>query len=117
MSSNTHLEQSYLALVEFLLLSKRQIVEIGQEHNLTAMQAMTLFLLDRPRPMRDFITIFNCDPSNVTGIVDGLKPEGTKIRTALVHQLVGPKSYILGNLTPDEVDQFIALTQKITRQS
>ena len=86
--------------------------------------------------MNSFTKIFNCDPSNVTGIVDGLEqkglaercedpsdrrlkmvqltPAGTKIRRDLLHELTGPDSYILHKLTPDEVSQFISLVQKIT---
>ncbi len=138
-TSSDQLASSYLDLVEFLLLSKRQIVTIGAEHNLTAMQAMTLFLLNRPRPMRDFIAIFHCDPSNVTGIIDGLEekqlaersenpadrrikmvqltPTGSKLRTALLTRLVGPDSYILASLSPAEVAQLVGLVHKITRHS
>jgi DNA-binding MarR family transcriptional regulator len=118
------------------MLSKRQIIEAADEFGLTGMQAMTLFLLDRPRPMNSFGKIFNCDPSNVTGIIDGLEAkhlvkrfehpkdrrikmvelcdDGLPIRTTLLRELTGPESPILQNLTTDEVAAFISLVGKIT---
>jgi DNA-binding MarR family transcriptional regulator len=136
MGQASSLEQSYLVLIEFLMLSKRQIIEAADEFGLTGMQAMTLFLLDRPRPMNSFGKIFNCDPSNVTGIIDGLEAknlakrfenpkdrrikmvelcdEGLPIRDALLSGIAGPDSPILQNLTPEEVTEFIRLADKIT---
>ena len=131
-----NLESSYLALVEFLMLSKHQIVAVGAEHDLTGMQAMTIFFLDHPRPMRELTAIFNCDPSNITGIIDGLEekqlaercenpgdrrvkmvqlqPKGIAFRATLLNQLVGPGSHILGKLNTDEVERFIHLVNKIS---
>jgi DNA-binding MarR family transcriptional regulator len=136
MVRNKELEQSYMVLVEFLMLAKRRIIETAGEYGLTGMQAMTIFLLDRPRPMNSFGKIYNCDPSNVTGIVDGLEEkglvkrfenpkdrrikmveacaEGIAIRTALLQELTGPDSYMLRNLSPAEIGQFIGLVGKIT---
>jgi hypothetical protein len=73
MSHTTSLEASYLVFIEFLMLSKQRVIELGSECDLTGMQTMMLFLLDRPRPMNHFKKIFNCDASNVTGLVDGLE--------------------------------------------
>ena len=136
MSRNKELEQSYLVLVEFLMLAKRRIIESAGEYGLTGMQAMTIFLLDRPRPMNSFGKIYNCDPSNVTGIIDGLEDkglvkrfenpkdrrikmvevcaEGVAIRADLLTQLTGPDSYMLRNLSSAEIEQFIGLVAKIT---
>lgn len=136
MSQQVTLEQSYLALIEFLMLSKQQIIQLGGEYGLSSMQAMTLLLLDRPRPMNNFKTIFNCDASNVTGLVDGLeqkqlaaryesptdrrikmvklKPKGAGVRTTLLNKMTGPHSYILSKLNAEEVSTFIKLVQKIT---
>ena len=136
MSQQATLEQSYLALIEFLMLSKRQIIELGGEYGLSSMQALTVILLDRPRPMNNFKTIFNCDASNVTGLVDGLeqkklaaryenltdrrikmvrlKPKGVSVRTTLLSKMTGPGSYILSKLNAQEVSAFINLVQKIT---
>jgi DNA-binding MarR family transcriptional regulator len=135
-TNSPNLESSYLALVEFLMLTKHQIVAVGADHELTGIQAMTIFFLDHPRPMRELTAIFNCDPSNITGIIDGLVekklaercenlsdrrvkmvqllPKGTAFRTALLNHLVGPGSLILGKLDANEVAQFVSLISKIT---
>ncbi len=138
-STTPKLEASYLALVEFLMLSKHKIVAVGAEHDLTGVQAMTIFFLDHPRPMRELTAIFNCDPSNITGIIDGLEekqiaercenptdrrvkmvqlqPKGSAFRATLLNQLVGPDSLILGKLSPEEVSQFIGLVNKISHNN
>jgi DNA-binding MarR family transcriptional regulator len=132
------LEKSYLALIEFLMLTKRHIIEHGSNYDLTSMQAMTLFMLDRPRPMNNFKKTFNCDASNVTGIVDGLEEKhlaarfedpndrrikmvqlsrkGAAVRTTLLNEVTGPDSYILSKLTSEEVQTFIHLVEKITAE-
>jgi DNA-binding MarR family transcriptional regulator len=135
MTKTISLEDSYLALVEFLLLSKKCVIDIGAGYNLTPMQSMTLLLLNEPRPMHSFTKIFNCDASNITGIIDGLQTKkmasryenptdrrikmikleskGAKIRSTLIDKLTGDKSYILTKLNDSEVATFIRLMQKI----
>ncbi len=135
-SNSPNLESSYLVLVEFLMLSKHQIVAFGAEHDLTGIQAMTIFFLDHTRPMHELTATFNCDPSNITGIIDGLEekqlaercenlsdrrvkmvqlqPKGAAFRVALLNHLVGPGSLILDKLSPTEVSQFITLVAKIS---
>ncbi len=135
-SLENSLEKSYLTLVKFLMLSKRRIFEVGAEHDMTGMQAMTIFLLDVPRPMNNFKKIFNCDASNVTGIIDGLdqkgltsryenpadrrlkmvklEPAGAAIRASIVQQMIAPDSLLLSRLTPKELNTFVHLLQKIT---
>jgi DNA-binding MarR family transcriptional regulator len=68
----------YLSLVEFLMTAKHYVVAIGDEFGLTSIQALTLLLVDAltPRPMTSFCTLFHCDASNVTGIIDGLESKG-----------------------------------------
>lgn len=136
MSQQLSLEQSYLALLEFLMLSKQRLLEIGAKYHLSSMQAITLLLLEEPRPMGTFRHIFNCDASNVTGIIDGLEQKqlvkrfdinsdrrvkmvkllarGKRIRTTLLHQLTSDDQYLLANLTEAEAANFIDLVQKIT---
>ncbi|MFE3449530.1 MarR family winged helix-turn-helix transcriptional regulator [Nonomuraea sp. NPDC059194] len=47
------------------------------DRQLTALQAKALVLLARePLPMRRMAELFQCDPSNVTGIVDRLERRG-----------------------------------------
>jgi DNA-binding MarR family transcriptional regulator len=127
---------AYMDFMEFVMLMKHQVFECAARHNLTGMQALALCLLNKPRPMNNFGKVFNCDPSNITGIVDGLEqkglverfedpldrrikmvklcPGGDKIRLALLVELFGPKSLILGKLSPLEVTNFTKLMHKIT---
>lgn len=136
MSQRQALEQSYLLFIEFLMQSKHRVFKVANGYGLTGMQAMTLFLLDCPRPMNSFGKVFNCDPSNVTGIVDGLEEkglvkrfenpqdrrvkmveacdQGVMIRAAMLAELTGPDSYIVQRLTAAEIDQFTSLVGKIT---
>lgn len=131
------LEQSYLALVEFLMMSKQRVIEIGARYHLSSMQSITLLLLEDPRPMGDFRHLFNCDASNVTGIIDGLEQKqlvrryevnsdrrikmvkllahGKRVRTSLLRKLTSADQYILANLTSIEAASFIKLVQKINQ--
>jgi DNA-binding MarR family transcriptional regulator len=87
--------------------------------------------------MNSFTKIFNCDASNITGIVDGLEQKklalrcehpddrrikmiklsakGEKTRTALLRQLTAAEGPILSALTPREFNTFIKLLDKINR--
>ncbi|HTB48851.1 MAG TPA: MarR family transcriptional regulator [Verrucomicrobiae bacterium] len=136
MPKQNSLEQSYLLLIEFLMLSKRRVLELGAEFDLTGMQAMMLFLLDHPRPMNNFKKVFNCDASNITGLVDGLEQKklasryenqddrrikmvrldakGKRVRSDLVSRLATRDSSIFSQLSPTEFQTFIQLLQKIT---
>jgi DNA-binding MarR family transcriptional regulator len=130
------LEQSYLALVEFLMLSKQRLIEIGTKYHLSSMQTITLLLLEEPRPMGTLRHIFNCDASNVTGIIDGLEQKqlvtryevhsdrrvkmvrllarGKRVRSTLLTHLTSKDQYVLASLSPSEAANFIDLVQKIT---
>ena len=136
MSRESTLEQSYLVLVKFLMLSKRRVFELGAGYGLTGMQAMMIFLLDAPRPMHSFKTIFNCDASNITGLVDGLEQKqlasryedlkdrrikmvkletkGRKVRTGLVKRSATQDSPLLSKLNSAEMKTLIKLLQKVT---
>lgn len=139
MPESLTLEQSYLAFIEFLLLSKKRLHEIGAEHHLTAMQTTTLLMLENARPIGSFRHIYNCDASNVTGIIDGLEQKklvkryevnsdrrikmvrllahGIGVRKALLHKLTSDDKYILSKLSNTEAKNFIELVQKITGAS
>jgi DNA-binding MarR family transcriptional regulator len=132
----TSLQNSYLTLFKFLMRTKRRAVELGSEYDLTGMQTIVLFLLDQPRPMNAFKKVFNCDASNVTGIVDGLEnkelvsrfedprdrrikmvrlePEGVRVRCAIMHSLTTDEFSLLNRLTSEEREVFISLLEKIT---
>ncbi len=52
------------------------------EHGLPHAQALLLVSLVEPMPMRAIATSLSCEPSNVTGIVDGLERRGLVVRQA-----------------------------------
>jgi DNA-binding MarR family transcriptional regulator len=136
MDQKANFEKSYLALTEFLLLSKKNIGEIGEKYNLSIVQSITLLLLTESRPMHNFTKIFHCDASNTTGIMDGLEqkklvsrfespkdrrvkmikllPKGDKIRQSIIAKLTDDDSFIIKKLSVDELTIFVKLLQKIT---
>ena len=136
MSQQTALEQSYLVLIKFLMLSKRRVFEFGAEYDLTGMQSMMLVMLDHPRPMYNFKKVFNCDASNITGLVDGLEQkklasryedvddrrikmvkleaEGKRLRTAMLGKLTTHGSPLFSKLSPGQLKTFVGLLEKIT---
>ncbi|HSX46067.1 MAG TPA: MarR family transcriptional regulator [Candidatus Saccharimonadia bacterium] len=121
------------------MLSKRRTVELGAKHSLTGMQAMMLVLLDKPHPMFSFKKVFNCDASNITGIVDGLEQkslatrfpdpddrrikmikltaDGAQLRDKMLKQAAGPNGSLLTKLSDDELKTFTELLTKITNGS
>ncbi len=136
MDQQAKLEKSYMALTEFLLLIKKNVAEIGESFNISSIQALTLVMLSKSRPMNEFTRIFHCDPSNTSGIIDGLvrkklvaryedptdrrvkmveiKPAGNKIRQTIIDSLTGNKSFIVRKLSGEELETFINLLKKIT---
>ena len=127
----------YFSLLEFLLSSKQHIASIGDAHDLTTIQTITLLLIDpqHPRPMKNFCGLFRCDASNVTGIIDGLEQKGlvsrqndpadrrvkvvcleqrgTDLQLAIIDQLAGSNEVIFGGLSDDETKQFIHIVRKL----
>ena len=136
MSEQTNLTKSYLALFNFLLLSKRNLIIAAEKFKLTPIQSITLLLLDESRPMNNFTKIFHCDASNTTGIMDGLEKKklvgrfespndrrvkmikitakGEDIRNALLSSQTDEDSFIPKKLTDAELTTFIKLIEKIT---
>lgn len=130
------LEDSYMALFKFMMLSKRRVFEMGDRHGLTGMQTMMIVLLDCPRPMSGFSKIFNCDASNITGLVDGLEEKnlasrfedpndrriklvqltahGKKLRTHLFKHIGTQDNPIFAKLDDDEREVFVGLLRKLT---
>jgi DNA-binding MarR family transcriptional regulator len=122
-----------MVLLQFLLQAKHQIFALAAEHDLSAMQVITLLLLEQPLPMRSLKTCFNCDPSNVTGIIDGLQQRGLvsryehaddrrikmikllapgeRLRASLLRRLAQSDSVALSRLTPDQLKTFLGLLQ------
>jgi DNA-binding MarR family transcriptional regulator len=127
----------YLSLLEFVTNVKQYVISIGSEFGLTSIQVMTLLLLDEamPRPMKNFCTLFHCDASNVTGIIDGLErkglvsrqsdphdrrikviqvePEGIKMRETILDRLAQYDDYIFGALTAAETEQLVRIVEKL----
>jgi DNA-binding MarR family transcriptional regulator len=139
MSTPGNNEETYLHLFKFLMMSKHRVIELGAEYGLTGMQTTTIFLLDKPKPMNSFRKVFNCDASNVTGLVDGLEqkhlasryenpddrrikmvqlePKGKKVRTSLLRKLNPHDSPLLSKLSSDEQKTFLSLVRKMTNGS
>jgi DNA-binding MarR family transcriptional regulator len=127
----------YLALLEFLMSAKQHMVSIGNDFGLTSIQAVTLLLLDesKPRPMKNFCTLYHCDASNITGIVDGLEKKGLvsrqnapadrrikviqleaagkKLQLAMLDRLDDGRGFLFSPLNADETQQFIHIIKKI----
>jgi len=133
------LDQYYEALINFIVFSKHQLIRAAADYGLTNVQAMVLLMIhsDRPRPMNSFCGALGCDPSNITGIIDGLQkkelitrtespqdrrvkmvylqPKGEAIREALLRRMSDEnQSTIMSTLTTQELNQFTTLLRKIT---
>lgn len=135
MKDQTNLKKSFLTLIEFLLLSKRNLVIAAEKLKLTPIQALTLFLLDETRPMNSFTKIFHCDASNTTGIIDGLEkkklvsryesksdrrvkmikitPKGTVARDQIIADQFADENFIFNKLNESETTTFVNLIEKI----
>jgi DNA-binding MarR family transcriptional regulator len=130
-------EDFYLSLTEFLLHAKQQVVGISAEFGLSSMQALTLLLTGSGelRPMNSFCKLYDCDASNITGIVDGLEqkglvsrqphpgdrrikvirlePAGKKMRRAIASQLAAQSGSLFSGLSTSEIEQLAQLIQKV----
>ncbi|HVS58709.1 MAG TPA: MarR family winged helix-turn-helix transcriptional regulator [Candidatus Saccharimonadales bacterium] len=134
----THLpDDFYLSLTEFLLHAKQQIVGMSADYGLSSMQALTLLLSSpsEPRPMNSFCKLYDCDASNVTGIVDGLEqkglvsrqphpddrrikiiqlePAGDKLRREIANRLSSQSDSLFNGLDMHEIEQLAGLIQKV----
>jgi DNA-binding MarR family transcriptional regulator len=129
----------YASLVAFLMMSKQQIVSIGVDHDLTAMQIFTIMHIDpdNPRPMNSLRNVLACDPSNITGIVDGLEHKklisrienpkdrrvkmiklekaGEDVRDKVISELVDKNEQaFFAILNEEERQQFAKIMSKVT---
>jgi DNA-binding MarR family transcriptional regulator len=129
----------YYAFLECLVDAKRHIVAIGAEFGLTSIQAITLLLLDEnhPRPMKSFCTVFHCDASNVTGIIDGLEerslverqndpkdrrvkviritPAGKRMQEQIIKRLDAENGFMFDPLTDTEATQLVHIIEKLAQ--
>jgi DNA-binding MarR family transcriptional regulator len=130
-------QEFYFALLEFLMSAKQHLVGIGGSFGLTGMQTMTLLVtsIDQPRPISTYCRIYNCDPSNVTGIVDGLEqknlvareadprdrrikvirllPAGKKMQGEIIQALANAGGFMFDPLNDDEAQSFIKIIEKL----
>ncbi len=137
MSYTTSLPQFYASLLEFLMTSKQHLAAIAKDYDLTPMQAITLVLTnkDEPKPMNAFQKLYNCDASNITGIIDGLEEkglvsrgekeddrrvkivlltrDGASVQSQITTDLIGADDSLLANLSQDELAQFRTLITKL----
>jgi DNA-binding MarR family transcriptional regulator len=134
--TDTSLEKAFLVLIKFLMLSKHRAIDLGTEYGLTGMQTFMVLLLEEPRPMYSFKKVFNCDASNITGLVDGLEQKelasryesqedrrikmvrldehGRAVRRALLRKIAAHDGPVFTRLNPHEFQTFIKLLQKVT---
>jgi DNA-binding MarR family transcriptional regulator len=134
-------EDFYLSLTEFLLHAKQQIVGLSAEFGLSSMQALTLLLTgtSEPRPMNSFCKLYDCDASNITGIIDGLEqkglvsrqphpndrrikvirlePAGEKLRKTIAKRLSSQSDSLFNGLSTAEVEHLARLIQKVASAS
>ena len=131
----------YLSLMELILTVRQKIIATGSSLGLTAIQAITIFLLNEthPRPMKDFCVTYHCDASNVTGIVDGLERKGLvsrqndpndrrikvvqleaagkKLQRTIIQNLSADSGFLFDQLSEPEKQQFIRIVEKIAAVS
>lgn len=133
------LNDFYSSLVAFLMMSKQQIIAIGMDHGLTAMQIFTILHVnpDDPQPMNSLSGVLACDPSNITGIVDGLEHRklikrvenpkdrrvktlrlekaGEELRDKVFQELVGKnEKAFFAALNDEEREQLANIMRKVT---
>lgn len=132
-------EEAFIVFIKFLMLSKHRVIELGSKYDLTAMQTLALFMLDQPCPMNALRKVFNCDASNITGLVDGLEQKelasryenrddrrikmvrleqrGREVRRALLRHLGKHDGPVWSRLKPSEYRTLIGLLQKVTKEA
>jgi DNA-binding MarR family transcriptional regulator len=132
-------EEAFIVFIKFLMLSKHRVIELGSKYDLTAMQTLALFMLDEPCPMNALRKTFNCDASNITGLVDGLEQKelasryenrddrrikmvrleqrGREVRRALLRHLGKHDGPVWSRLKPSEYRTLIGLLQKVTQDA
>lgn len=133
-------DQFYLSLTEFLLHAKQQVIAISGEFGLTSMQALTLLVTSNDsKPMNSFCKMYDCDASNITGIIDGLEEKklvsrqphpkdrrikiirlekaGLQMQKAITKRLAQQSGLLFSGLTSTEVQQLAKLITKIATHS
>jgi DNA-binding MarR family transcriptional regulator len=130
-------ESFYVTLVGTLIQAKRHVIASGARHGLTPAQSLTLLLMPSSNllTMHDVSIRMGCDASNATGLIDALeqkkfiareeKPgdrrtkmvrllsDGQRTRQEIIKDLAA-NSEISDKLTAAEIDQLLAILQKIS---
>ncbi|HET6924706.1 MAG TPA: MarR family transcriptional regulator [Candidatus Saccharimonadales bacterium] len=138
MTSQAFSESVYLSFVTILMMGKLQLIKLGAEFDLTLVQTLTLLILAKTNemPMSHLGKLYDCDASNVTGIVDGLEqkklvsrrahakdrrvkmiclePAGRKLQAKLIKRLSETSGYLFDPLTETEQVRFAKLMEKIS---
>jgi DNA-binding MarR family transcriptional regulator len=137
---SSSLSPFHIALLEFLMTAKQGLMNVGKIYDLSPLQATTLALVDKenPKPMNVFQKMYNCDASNVTGIVDGLEEkhlatrgehpadrrvktilltsEGAAVQEQLIDSITNIDNTILKDLSKEELAAFKAIIIKLSKQ-
>ncbi len=137
MKSMSLQDNLYWLFMQASFRAKKGFIKIADEHGLTVVQLYALCSLEpgQPMPMKDIANLLNCDPSNVTGIIDrlfsqhyterqesptdrrvkmvALTPEGVALRDKLVEGIVAYRSDRLDRLTEAEQGQLKDLLLRI----
>jgi DNA-binding MarR family transcriptional regulator len=138
-SQKNIVEESFELLIKCMMQSKHRLMELGSDMGLPGMQAAMVLMLDKPKPMNSFTKIFNCDASNITGIVDGLEEKGIaarfpsttdrrikmvelcengeELRTQLLNALIDEHKSVLFKLSTNEVKELNRLLGKLVVQN
>ena len=127
----------YIAYITIMLQAKAQVIAVGAEFDLTVMQTLTLLTMTdvEDMSMSNFSKLYDCDASNVTGIVDGLEqkklvtrhlhpkdrrikmihiePAGIAMQQKLLARLTETSDYLTSSLTAAERKRFTQLIMKI----
>lgn len=138
MTESNSLPQFYSSLLKFLVIAKHSLIASSKVHDMSVMQTITLLLTekDKPKPMNSFQKLFNCDASNITGIIDGLEekglvsrgeqPDDRRVKIILITEkglslqkliskdLIKIDDEILSPLSSTEMDQFRTIIIKLS---
>jgi len=120
----------YRNLIEFSMNFKNKIYLLSQDHDLTVMQLMTLITIDQNNmSMSYYKNLFQCDASNITGLIDALvkknlvirsesiddrrikdiklSKSGQKLQTELLQNLETKRNELFNYMPEDKIKSFI----------
>ncbi|MGF7229370.1 MAG: MarR family winged helix-turn-helix transcriptional regulator [Candidatus Saccharibacteria bacterium] len=82
MSAEELQDNLYWNLLQVSMRAKHSLIRLAEKRGLTVMQLFALCSMEasQPVPMNFFSSLFSCDASNVTGIIDRLFTGGYIVR-------------------------------------